>query len=79
MPSYVSRTIFNFSKADLNDLLRTIEYIPWCLLEATDNCNEATALFYDFVEAAVADIVPIVHPRPRCPSPPWFDREVLID
>ena len=47
---------------------------PWCLLEATDNCEEATALFYDFVEAAVADVVLVV--RPCRPSPPWFDREV---
>ncbi|XP_038046033.1 uncharacterized protein LOC119720442 [Patiria miniata] len=73
-PYDASRPIFNYRKADLYDLQRTIECIPWCLLEATDDCDEATSLFYDFIEAAVIDVVPVV--RPRRPSPPWFDGEV---
>ena len=72
--SHTSRPIYNFRKADLNDLNRTIECIPWCLLEATDDCDAATSLFYDLIEAALIDVVPVV--RPRRPSPPWFDCEV---
>ncbi len=44
---------------------------PWNLLEATEDCDDATSLFYDLVEAAIIDVVPVV--RPRRPSPPWFD------
>ena len=75
-PSCVNRQIFNFHfhKADLNDLQKTIDCIPWCLLEATDDCDATASLFYNFVEAAVIDVVPTV--RPRQPSPPWFDSKV---
>ena len=46
------------------------------LLEATDNCDKSTSLFYDLVEAAIIDVVPVV--RPRRPSPPWFDGKVHL-
>ena len=69
-----TRTVYNFQKADLNDLRRTLQCIPWNILDATNNCDEATSLFYDLVEAALVDIVPVVHPRRRCPA--WFDGEV---
>ena len=61
--SHVQRPVYNFRKDDLNDLKRTMECIPWCLLEATDDCNAATSLFNDLVEAALIDIIPVVRPR----------------
>ena len=70
----LSRRVYNYRKADLNDLRRTLECIPWNILGLTDNCEEATSLFHDLVEAALADVVPVVNPRR--PSPPWFDGEV---
>ena len=70
----LSRRVYNYRKADLNDLRRTLECIPWNILGLTDKCEEATSLFHDLVEAALADVVPVVNPRR--PSPPWFDGEV---
>ena len=69
-----NRMNFNYRKADINDLQRTLECIPWCLLEATSNCHEAASLFHDFIEATISDVVPRV--RPRRPTPPWFDGEL---
>ncbi len=68
------RQVYNFRKADLNDLRKMLEYIPWNILYSTNDCEEVTSLFYDLVEAALADVVPVV--SPRRPSPPWFDGEV---
>lgn len=68
------RQVYNFRKADLNDLQKTLEYIPWNILYSTNDCKEVTSLFYDLVEAAIADVVPVV--SLRRPSPPWFDGEV---
>ena len=49
-----NRPNFNFHKADLHDLHRTLECIPWCLLEATSDSDEATALFHDFIGSGCA-------------------------
>ena len=66
---------FNNRNTDMNDLQMTLECVPWCLLEATSDCHEATSLFHDFVEAAIADVVPRV--RPRRTTSPWLNGELM--
>ena len=67
----IPRPVYNFKKADMYDLRRTLQCIPWNILHATDDCEEATSLFYDLVEATLVDIVPVIRQRRRLP--PWFD------
>ena len=70
----VSRTVaLNYRTADFVGLRAALQRLPWTVFEAM-NVNEATELFYTWVEAAIKDFIPTVELRNR--YPPWFTRPV---
>ena len=73
LPKVTRTTGFNYRAADFSQLPATLSCLPWCLLNALD-VDAATDLFYDLVNAAIADHVPTVSRSRRLP--PWFDRDV---
>ena len=73
VPLVTRTTAFNYKQADFTGLRRTLELIPWSVLEGTD-VDEATKLFYTLLESAIRDFIPVVTVKRR--FPPWFDREL---
>ena len=68
----VSRsTALNYKRADWDGLRTALRLAPWNLLDELP-VDDATALFYDLLAAAIQDYIPLVHLRRR--QPPWFDR-----
>ena len=67
------RTAYNYKDADFQGLRRALSLINWGMLDCVD-VNEAVDTFYELLESALADHIPTVTVRRRCP--PWFDGSV---
>ena len=73
-PVLVSRKIaFNYKEADFKALRRSLSLVHWGVLDALP-LNDAVDMFYSLLQSAIADHVPTVTIRRKCP--PWFDRAV---
>ena len=73
-PYRVTRSrVFNYRDADFDGLRRAIHCAPWTLLHDLD-VDSAAELFYDILNAAIADHIPMLELKSR--FPPWFDRSV---
>ena len=73
MPA-VSRTrAYNYRRADFDGLRAVLRSVPWTSVLDSD-VDSATELFYNLVQAAVADHVPVIACDHR--FPPWFARDV---
>ena len=73
IPRITRTSGFNYRAADFNQLRTALRCLPWFLLNDLD-VDSATELFYDLLNAAIADYVPTVSRSRRLP--PWFDRDV---
>ena len=62
-----------YKRADWDGLRAVLRLVSWNVLDGLP-VNDATALFYDLVNAAISDHIPLVHLRGR--RPPWIDREL---
>ena len=73
-PPTVNRgTAFNYRRADWNGLRRSLESTPWYVLEHM-GLDNAVDTFYDLLDTAIRDHVPIIVLRRG--YPPWFDGEL---
>ena len=66
-------TALNYKRADWTGLRAVLRLTPWNVLDGLP-VNDATALFYDLLNAAITDHIPLVQLRGR--QPPWFDGEI---
>ena len=73
LPRVTRTSGFNYRATDFNQLRTALSYLPWCLLNDLD-VDSAAELFYDLLNAAISDYVPVVSRSRRLP--PWFDRDV---
>ena len=67
IPRITRTSGFNYRAADFNQLRTALRCLPWFLLNDLD-VDSATELFYDLLNAAIADCVPTVS-RSRQPGP----------
>ena len=73
-PVLVNRqTVFNYKEADFNGLRRSLSLVHWGVIDDLP-VDEAVDMFYAILESAIADHVPTVTIRSKCP--PWFDGAV---
>ena len=73
LPVVTRSTAFNYKRADWDSLRAVLRLVSWNVLDGLP-VNDATALFYDLVNAAISDHIPLVHLRGG--QPPWIDREL---
>ncbi|XP_071950870.1 uncharacterized protein [Antedon mediterranea] len=71
-----SRQLYCFKAVNNDDLLNAFNVIPFDLIHMCNDINNSVSLFYDLVDAALRDLVPIV--RPKRKMPPWFDNKVRV-
>ena len=67
--------MFNFKKANWEDLNADFSAIPWSAFLCHDDINESVSMFYDIVLSAISDHVPRIKVRRRVP--PWYDAELI--
>lgn len=73
IPVVTRNTAFNYKRADWEGLRAVLRLMSWSTLDDLP-VNDATALFYDVLNAAISDHIPLVQLRGR--QPPWFDRDL---
>ena len=71
VPVVSRNTALNYKRADWDGLRTVLSLTPWSVLDDLP-VDDAVALFYDLLSAAISDHIPLVHLRRR--QPPWFDR-----
>lgn len=69
------KEILNFKKADLDELRKTLSYIPWHVAMLDDDINMNVIKWEDLFWAAVNEFVPRKRVRDK-QTPPWMDSEV---
>ena len=74
-PIVTRSTVFNYKRADFDELRKSLSLLPWTLLDGLE-VDDAVELFYNMLEAAVADHVPRVTLRRR--FPPWFSAAARV-
>lgn len=73
-PVRVTRsTALNYRRADFPGLKECLRLLPWNVLDDLD-VDDALELFYQWVDAAIADFIPTVTLKSK--FPPWFDGDV---
>ncbi|KAF0291328.1 hypothetical protein FJT64_010539 [Amphibalanus amphitrite] len=68
------KTALNYRRADWEGLRTSLSRTPWILLDDGLPVDEAADRFYDLLNAAIRDHIPVVTLRRR--QPPWFDGEL---
>ena len=63
----------NYKRADWDGLRTALRLLPWNTLDNLP-VDDAAALFYDLLNSAIADHIPLV--CLKCRRPPWFDGEL---
>ncbi|MEL7309297.1 MAG: endonuclease/exonuclease/phosphatase family protein, partial [Pseudomonadota bacterium] len=66
----VSRTTYNFKKADFNVIRRLLACLCWSQLLSLVSANNALSIFYDIIFAVLSDGVPLVKIK-NCKFPYW--------
>ena len=69
------KEILNFKKADMDELKKTLSYIPWHVAMLDDDINMNVIKWEDLFWAAVNEFVPRKRVRDM-QTPPWIDSEV---
>ena len=73
-PTRITRsTALNYRRADFPGMRNSLRLLPWNVLDGLD-VDDAVGIFYQWVEAAIADFIPTVILRSKVP--PWFDGDV---
>ncbi|KAF0286733.1 hypothetical protein FJT64_014780 [Amphibalanus amphitrite] len=73
VPLVTRQTALNYRRADWEGLRTSLSRTPWILLDGLP-VDEAADRFYDLLDAAIRDHIPVVTLRRR--QPPWFDGEL---
>ena len=66
---------FNYKQAEFEKLRRSLELVPWDMIDGM-HVDAAVDVFYDFLNAAVRDCIPVVQIKRN--FPPWFDRDLRL-
>jgi hypothetical protein len=69
------RTVFNYKKADWDELKRTLLYIPWHVAMLDEDINQNLIKCEDLLWAAINEFIPTKQVKNKH-TPPWIDREV---
>ena len=67
------QSAFNYKQADFERLRISLQLLPWNILDGM-HVDAAVDIFYDLLNAAISDCVPVVQIRRS--YPPWFDRDL---
>ena len=73
VPLVTRTSALNYRRADWEGLRAVLRLVPWSMLDNLP-VDDATALFYELLNSAIADHIPVVHLKRR--HPPWFGREL---
>ena len=73
LPVVSRSSALNYKRADWEGLRTTLRLVPWTMLDELP-VDEATDRFYDILDAAIHDHIPVVQLRRK--QPPWFDAEL---
>ena len=71
----VLQEVFNFKKANFEELQRTLSYVPWNVVVIDDDLNSMFSNWEDLFWAAVDNFVPTTKISGK-QVPPWIDAEV---
>ena len=67
------QSAFNYKRADFDRLRESLRLVTWSVLD--DLClDDAVDKFYDILNAAIRDCIPVVHIKRNFPT--WFDRDL---
>ena len=75
VPLVTRISALNYRRADWEGLRTVLRLVPWSMLDDLP-VDDATALFYELLNSAIADHIPLVYLKRR--QPPWFDRELRM-
>ena len=70
LPVVSRTTALNYKRADWEGLRAGLRVAPWNMMDGLP-LDDATARFYDLLNAAIQDHIPVIQIRGR--QPPWFD------
>ena len=73
VPLVTRISALNYRRADWDGLRAALRLVPWSMLDNLP-VDDATTLFYELLNSAITDHVPVVHLKRR--QPPWFDLEL---
>ena len=69
------RIVFNYKKANWEELKRTLSYIPWHVAMLDEDINQNLIKCEDLLWAAINEFIPTKQVKSKH-TPPWIDREV---
>ena len=69
------RIVFNYKKANWDELKRTLSYIPWHVAMLDEDINQNFIKCEDLLWAAINEFIPTKQVKNKH-TPPWIDREV---
>ena len=74
-PLTTRQSAFNYKRADFDRLRQALRLVTWSVLDGL--ClDDAVDRFYDILNAAIRDCIPVVHIKRNFPT--WFDRDLRI-
>ena len=73
---HITRTNYNFKRANWDMLLTLLSLISWSNLDTFSTVNDALVYFYDIVHAAMRDCIPTVRINSK-KFPYWYDKDLI--
>ena len=71
----VSRTVYNFKRADFHAANQMLSYVDWSCLDTSD-VNDALSYLYDIIFAVMKDCIPVQRINHKH-YPYWYDRDII--